>query len=952
LLPLKLLISLKKRVRRFPKIYDPDLLLEMFLRTFVAVERAFLFNRSSRLIERLACIQYHFYKKTESKKEEPRRRKIVIKFFQILQSDGTRVFSIAIGLNQLHPNELLEEKHIYRALSSLIPGIEIIPDSFYSCSDRKKTFLFCYLEIKKLRGKNLTSKDIDLLRKKLPLELRLSIQTLSSSLLFTYNEEVIYKNAIQLAKEFKSKNDLPQVAIFFQNHVDDTLHFSIVLVKARNQNQSDFQQLGALPSSTKLNIQKIISFGLLQKKEIKEAILFSLEIEHALFLRKNWSVDLNQARNYVVKIIEQLFGQFRDYNGGLLSQQNKQLEQIKKSLRVKYENYSSFMEEVFAFNPPSFQALISTSKAKQLFSFVISFMKKEKSSEKVVIEEKKRGDSVFVLFKINSVNSLNFLIDEIKNFQQEISSIGYSHFEFEGEHYLCFLDLSSQPQINIKAHFENTLRNKIEDRSLLKEQKILRLNFQEGDPPSLNPHIAIDQICRCLGKGLFEQLTRLNGQGIPEPAAAREIKISPCQTIYTFILKKHCWSNGEGVSAYDFERAWKSAITPDSNCLRSDLFYIIKNARDAHHGLKSLSEVKLKAINDKTLVVELEYPAFYFLHLLSQPMFSPIYKGGEEPYYFSGPFLLKEWKHNRFLHLTANPYYWDKKNVKLKDVIITMHRDSRLIKKLFEQEELDWEGEPFNIPIDNMASQQGIHHKKKVDQFYWIYLNTRSFPLSSPNIRKALACAINRKELGKVFKGKPLFFNSFLTSPDKKKVKWDGNRALALSFFNKGLRELKITKENFPKITLFWSFEAEEGAIRLIQEQIESTLGIKIELKSMPWKQLSYLLDKREFQSATCFRTSPYFYPRSYLELFRESSNLYNSSQWENPTYKAAIDRALQSFHEPEREQCLEEAEQMFLDEMPVIPLLVPAYQFSLSPVIKKFAIASNGDVDLKLIEK
>ena len=139
------------------------------------------------------------------------------------------------------------------------------------------------------------------------------------------------------------------------------------------------------------------------------------------------------------------------------------------------------------------------------------------------------------------------------------------------------------------------------------------INFQEGDFPSLNPQIAIDQRCRCLGMALFEGLTRLNADGEPEPAAAREIRCSSSNTIYTFILRKHHWSTGEEVTAFDFEQSWKRAIAPHSYCLRSDLFFIIKNAKEAHLGIKSIDQVKIKAINAKTLIVELEYPAFYFL---------------------------------------------------------------------------------------------------------------------------------------------------------------------------------------------------------------------------------------------------------------------------------------------------------------------------------------------------
>ena len=300
------------------------------MRTLVSASQKLLNERPLKLIENLIFLQYNLYRKNRLKEEEAKRN-LTVKIFQVSSHEDNCIVGIAVGLNLLNPYELLEEKNIYRALVSLLPGIELISDSFYSCTDKSKSFLFCYLEIKKLRGKNLTRKDTNLLKQKLPSELRHSIQTLTFSLLFSNNEEEIYKNTVQLAKELKTKDDIPQVIIYFQNHIQGLLSYSVVLVRVRKKNDPDIRNNISLPSSTTMTVQKVISFGPLSNDSIKEGIIFSLEIDHSLFLRKNWSVDLNLARNYIVKIIEQIFGPFRDYNGGLLFLQNKQIEEIKNS---------------------------------------------------------------------------------------------------------------------------------------------------------------------------------------------------------------------------------------------------------------------------------------------------------------------------------------------------------------------------------------------------------------------------------------------------------------------------------------------------------------------------------------------------------------------------------------------------------------------------------------------
>jgi oligopeptide transport system substrate-binding protein len=954
MLVFKILKLLEKRAQRFQKIYDKDQLRNVLMRTLSEADEVFIAKKSPKEIERLIYLQYHFRKRIKGDRQSAGTRSLFLKLFKS-DDDGVSAVKIAIGTSLQHSYEAFEEKHIYRALVSLLPGIRIIPGSFYSCYERSHSFLFCYLEIERLRGTNVTSKDIHLLRTRLPLALEQSIQPLAFSVVFSYNEEEMYKSVIQLARELRSGEDLPQVSISFQGLTRDVLRFNVGVVRARKKNLATFQHHAhLLPSSTRLTLKKVIPLGVLQKGKVKEAVIFSVEIDGSLFLRKDWSVDLNQARRFVANLIEQFFGPFRDYNGGLLSQQNKQLEEIKKRVRKKHEDfYYPLIQEMFLnFSPPRFQALVPISIAQRLSSFLISFFKKENSSEAIISEEKNDRGSLFILIRSASYQPLQILIEELKNLENKISSAsGYSYFEFERMYYFYFVDLDPVLDSKIMAHFKNALKNN-NNESRKVAQKILKLNFAEGDPPSLNPQLSIDQRCRCLGKALFEGLTRLNAEGVPEPAAAKEIRISPCNTIYTFILRKHYWSNGDEVSAYDFEEAWKRAIDPSSQSLRSDLFYIIKNAKHANQGLKPSKEVKVTAVNAKTLVVELEYPAFYFLHLIAHPVFSPLCKREEEPYHFNGPFLLREWERGQFLHLMLNPYYWDKKNVQFKDILISMVKKTESICQLFEKEELDWLGEPFTTLKEETFARlkRKNWQRKEVSQVYWIYLNTRLFPLYSSNIRKALGCAIDRAKITGLLKSKPLFFNHYLTSPSNERVHWDGNAPLAQAFFQEGLKELGIERGAFPKLTFYWSMEGEEQIVQMIQKQIQTVLQIDVELQRKEWNDLSYLLDKREYQMSSCYRSLPYLYSRSYLELFQESSNLYNSSQWENSVFKKLLDKALRSVCSEEREKHLEEAEQFFLQEMPVIPVIFPEYLYLLNSKIDKVAIASNGDVDLKLI--
>jgi hypothetical protein len=450
---LKIFKLLKERQQRFPRIYDRDLLFEIGMRTLVEINKSSSLRKDFKKLVHLICLQYHLRHKLQEVKAE--QYALSLKLSRP-KASGSDFFEVAIGVNLESSYDVLEEKHISRAIVNLLPGIRAIPESFYCCRERDRSFLFCYLEVERLRGNNFIAKDMNFLRAQLPGELKQNIQSLTSSLLFSCNEEEAYKSAVRLAEELKSENDLPQVIIFFQSQIQEVLLFRVILVRVRKKNELPFySKRPSLPSSCHLTLEKVLSLMLFPTGDVKEAILFSLEVECTLFLGKNWSIDLDRARSYVAKLVEQIFGDFRDYNGGFLSQQNKQLEQIKKYFRNKYENGHLLIQEIFhAFRPVSFQVLLNLPLARRLFSFVISHLKECRGK----IEKRIEGNSLFVLLKILTPSFHNALLKELRNTQNEMHSAGYSFFEYEREQYLCFVDLDVSLGSNILVNLERAIQ--------------------------------------------------------------------------------------------------------------------------------------------------------------------------------------------------------------------------------------------------------------------------------------------------------------------------------------------------------------------------------------------------------------------------------------------------------------------------------------------------------------
>ncbi len=133
-----------------------------------------------------------------------------------------------------------------------------------------------------------------------------------------------------------------------------------------------------------------------------------------------------------------------------------------------------------------------------------------------------------------------------------------------------------------------------------KKEQELRVNIKT-EPFSLNPGLANDSTSSNVLLQTFEGLTRIGKDGKPENAMAKDVKVSDDQTKYTFTIRDDAkWSNGDPVTAKDFEYAWKWALDPKNESQYAYQLYYVKNAQAANEGKGSLDDVAVKATDDKT----------------------------------------------------------------------------------------------------------------------------------------------------------------------------------------------------------------------------------------------------------------------------------------------------------------------------------------------------------------
>ena len=171
-------------------------------------------------------------------------------------------------------------------------------------------------------------------------------------------------------------------------------------------------------------------------------------------------------------------------------------------------------------------------------------------------------------------------------------------------------------------------------------------------------------------------LYRLDVNTRPVPDMAESVDISEDQLTYTFTLRDGIkWSNGDPVTAQDFEYAWKRVLNPDTGAQYAYIITtFVKGADEYNTGEGSADDVAVKATDDKTLEVELVAPSPFWLGLTSFFTYLPqnqkfVEEQGEdyalskEALIFNGPYMLTSFKPTEGATMVKNEDYWNKANV-------------------------------------------------------------------------------------------------------------------------------------------------------------------------------------------------------------------------------------------------------------------------------------------------
>lgn len=491
------------------------------------------------------------------------------------------------------------------------------------------------------------------------------------------------------------------------------------------------------------------------------------------------------------------------------------------------------------------------------------------------------------------------------------------------------------------------------------KEQVFRMNLST-EPPTLDPGVSQDVTSFVVLSSIYEGLTRADAQGKPLKGIAEDWKISSDGKKYTFTLRKDAkWSNGDPVTAHDFEFAWKRVLDPNMQPAPPYAYqmYYLKNAQEYNtKKITDPNQVGVKATDDYTLEVELNNPTNYFLSLLSFQTYFPVHKSAKDNKKWAaeantiitnGPFKVAEWKHQSNIVLEKNENYYAKDEVKFTKVTMAMVKDAATEFNMYQSNQLDYSGAPTGeVPTDQIP----VLKKTKKDELvisplagtYYYLFNNKVEPFDNVNIRKAFAMAIDRKQIvekvtlgeqipayGLVSKGIVGVNDEFRNEvPSEGYFKEDLAEAKAL--LEKGIQEKGY--KTLPQITLIHNTGAGHKKVaQAIADMWSKAFGIQVKIEQQEWAVFLKNRTAGNYQVARGGWNTDYNDAMSFIDMFQTGAGN-NDIFFSNQEYDKLIQEAYKSTDQKFRVDSMAKAEKILIQDNQAI---APLYYYTSVKLIK-----------------
>ena len=440
----------------------------------------------------------------------------------------------------------------------------------------------------------------------------------------------------------------------------------------------------------------------------------------------------------------------------------------------------------------------------------------------------------------------------------------------------------------------------------------LRIGVQ-GDPVGFDPHLSILDAADIVLEFLYEGLVMLGSNLEPKPGAAASWSISDDGLVYTFTLQEGLlFHNGRAVVADDVRYSLERVQNPDTA------------SPDVTHvgGIATI-----ETPDDRTVVITLSAPDASFLTRVARTGLAVVPRETVETNTDlqlvsdgTGPFVLDEYLPNTHIILRRNETYWEQgyplvDRLELMIIPNDTSRTAALVSGTVDLIEMlphkDIEGVEANGDL-KMAG--GL-----TTNLRWLVFNLQREPFNNLAVRTAIALGLQRQAIidAAVFGyGEPLiglYPQAF----------WFGFQGGApagdIAAATAPIAELGLPGDLNLRLLTFADYDFLANSSVVVQEQLRQ-MGIETEID--PQETATYIenLFSGNFDLAV-MGASGYTDPSEFLTSMLRTGEFTNPGQYSNEDFDALLAEGIVTFDQAERAAIYQQAQQLVIDDAPVIPL-------------------------------
>lgn len=411
---------------------------------------------------------------------------------------------------------------------------------------------------------------------------------------------------------------------------------------------------------------------------------------------------------------------------------------------------------------------------------------------------------------------------------------------------------------------------------------------------------------------------------------------------YTFHLRDGIkWSDGKDVTAQDFVFSWQRLVNPETAADYSYMIDSVVNATEIMNGEKDLSELAVKAVDDKTFEVTITSDLPYFTEICAFPATFPVREDvvsnaqwtySPETYISNGAYKMTVRETNAQIVMEPNEYYYGVDSLGPQKITFKLMDDQNAQLNGFKTGELDF---IERVPVDEVAGLLASGEMKVVDYIgtYYVCYQTQKAPFDDPRVRQAFTLAVDRNyivseitQTGQVEAGgyvpAGVYDAAGATGDDFRTTGGDYYDPYKDSYEAncEKARELLAEAgypngEGFPVVEYLYNTDDNHKAVaEALQNMWQTELGVTVTLTNQEWGTFLQTRKDGDYSIARNGWIADYNDPMTFLDMWVTGGGN-NDAQYSNPDYDAKIAEAKATSDAATRMQLMHEAEDILLEQ-------------------------------------